>query len=818
MFRPTIRRSRIFIKFPTMRTLLISIGLLILIFFGIRATPAHASTYTYYRAITVTSTASIASGTNTNFPMLVSSTLSSWEPVADGGHIQNLCTAPNGGQEPCDLVFATSSANCNLTPLSFETESYTSSTGALIDWVNVPSLSAGTAIYACYDNASIATDQSHPSSTWNANYGAVYHLGNGNGLSLLDSTFNGESLTNQGAVAGTTGQIDGAGSFSGSNELYASSTVATSFGNNITLEAWVFATSISNGADDIITKFDGCDSSQDYFFYTNGGVFFYYDCAAQNSLGVTLPLNTWTDAVLTINNASATLYTNGNLASVTTLAGGTNTNVGNASVFDVGSYDINGGEFWQGTIDEARMSSVVLSPSWILTDYNNESSPATFYSLGSETLLGGGGSSSPPGINSSSTDFFVRGGPGSIFGNSQSTDFEDFNDGEVLALPIMQSTDFDIISGIIRPIFQPVKPTYTQIHYQWRNDNGSETSASSATGGIEDTTLTGLAQNTSIRVRMEITNAGGTIFSYAAQSFQLQYGELSTTCSAISSWTVVGGAGATWSMYNSSNLTDGANTTDIATSTGGLIDMNHTFIVSNAGVKTTTSTVTAILVPSDSFIETEFDVQALSSSTPGATYCFRMTNTGSATNFSYAQYPEATLSSGSQSITLTLNTSTVNLPALGPGIAVSATTTATVNITGSPDGYTMDIQRNSATSTLASSSITFPDATVWNPSSTSCAAGIGNATATLGQNFSFRVESSTTSANYCSFWWGASDSGGTAMYAGVPSTTQPIVYSTSTASQNGTTTVQILYSANAPVSQKATSYTGGVTITVLANP
>ncbi|HUC01596.1 MAG TPA: hypothetical protein VMA75_01695 [Candidatus Paceibacterota bacterium] len=433
----------------------------------------------------------------------------------------------------------------------------------------------------------------------------------------------------------------------------------------------------------------------------------------------------------------------------------------------------------------------------------------------------------PPGLSSApcdtlltdfcSTDFFVRGQVGSVLGNSNSTDFSVRYSAQVLALPLMTSADFEITSGVLVPVFKAVKPAYTVAHYQWRNDNGSETGATSATGGIEDSALTGLQQSTSIRLRMEVTNSGGTIFSYSPQSLQLQYGTLSTTCSAISSWTVVGAAGSVWSMYNSTNLTNGANTTNIATSTGGVADANHTFIVANAGVRTTTSTVGAIAIPSDSFIETEFDIEALTSSTPNGTYCFRLTNAGSATNFVYSNYPQATVASA-QSITLTLNTSTVTLSGLAPGIAVSATTTATVNVSGATDGYTLEIQRNSATSTLASSSITFPDFVSWKPTSTVCAPGIGNAATATGNTFSFRVASSGTTASYCTFWWGSNDSAGTAMYAGIPSTTQPIVYSTSSASQNGTTTISIIYSANAPLSQKATGYTGGVTITALANP
>src|SRR5205823_956562 len=100
---------------------------------------AASNGYQFYRSITVTSTASVASSTLTNFPMLVSSTISSWATTGNGGKIQNLCTAKNGGKEPCDLVFATSSGNCNATPLNFETERYVSSTGELADWVNVPS-------------------------------------------------------------------------------------------------------------------------------------------------------------------------------------------------------------------------------------------------------------------------------------------------------------------------------------------------------------------------------------------------------------------------------------------------------------------------------------------------------------------------------------------------------------------------------------------------------------------------------------------------------------------------------------------------------
>jgi hypothetical protein len=38
-----------------------------------------------------------------------------------------------------------------------------------------------------------------------------------------------------------------------------------------------------------------------------------------------------------------------------------------------------------GKFDEVRFLKIALTPSWILTEYNNESSPSTFYFVGNET-------------------------------------------------------------------------------------------------------------------------------------------------------------------------------------------------------------------------------------------------------------------------------------------------------------------------------------------------------------------------------------------------------------------------------------------------
>ncbi len=419
-------------------------------------------------------------------------------------------------------------------------------------------------------------------------------------------------------------------------------------------------------------------------------------------------------------------------------------------------------------------------------------------------------------FNSTSTDFFLRGDVQSIGGRTTSTDFIIFNNGAVDALNLATSTDFQLIPGLIRALFQSPAPTYTLIHYHFRFDNGTEQTASSATNGIEDVALTNWAQSTSTRLRVEISNTGGTIINYTSQQFRIEYGLLSSSC-ASSSYSAVTSTGA-WTMFNSGNLNDASDTTNIAVSTGGVLDTNHTFLTPNGGVRDSSNQTGALSLPlpSDSFAELEYDIQAVASSTPGATYCFRVTNAGSATSFAYSQYPQITLVGGAQSISLVISTTTVNLPGLAPGTPITGTSTATVTLTGGTHGYSLQIQRNSSTSTLSSSTTPFPDYASWNPSSTNCTSGEGNATTTPGKTFALRVQQTGTTANYCSFWWGASDASGTALYAGVPTSTVTIVNATST--NNGTSTSTILYRADVPSTQKATNYTGLVTITVLANP
>jgi hypothetical protein len=41
------------------------------------------------------------------------------------------------------------------------------------------------------------------------------------------------------------------------------------------------------------------------------------------------------------------------------------------------------GEYFTGSIDEVRVSSIARSAAWIAAEYSNQNSPSTFYTVGS---------------------------------------------------------------------------------------------------------------------------------------------------------------------------------------------------------------------------------------------------------------------------------------------------------------------------------------------------------------------------------------------------------------------------------------------------
>ncbi len=254
------------------------------------------------------------------------------------------------------------------------------------------------------------------------------------------------------------------------------------------------------------------------------------------------------------------------------------------------------------------------------------------------------------------------------------------------------TTDATLTSGSSAPSSARALPgtttlvgaVLTQSRYHFRADNGTEAAATSLTGGNENTALTNVSQNTPVRIRMEVSNEG-TITS-PNTALRLEFGTKISTCSAVASWTDVGATLGAFDMFASANLTEGGNTTNIATGIGGVTDDNTTFKTPNASVKDTSSQIATTTFLSTNFIETEFSVKQTANAAYDTTYCFRLSNAGTALQ-AYTAYPELTTSPERdfeiQRGVANFSATSVTLTAGVDYIAPSASTSAFVRITNS---------------------------------------------------------------------------------------------------------------------------------------
>ena len=326
-------------------------------------------TYAYQATFTINHT-KVPNTDQANFPVLISGTYSQMATVANGGYVTNA--------SGYDIVF-TADAACS-SKLNWETESY-SPNGQVIFWVNVPVVShtADTVFYACIGNSYIITDQSNKAGTWNSGYAAVYHLDE-LAFPYLDSTANGRTSRyaspNGYFPSSTAGFIGGGLSFNinGSQQGVGFDEILSGSGP-ASVTAWVKAVSgqpaviwdgrAGNGVG-MCLSVNASDGKPNLTFTPpNAGISGITSIADGN----------WHYVAGTYNGSNASLYVDGSLvasAVVTGVSFG-----GNWSYMGV-TYN-----FVYGTsaTDETRLSTVPLSADWLATEFNNESSPGTFYSL-----------------------------------------------------------------------------------------------------------------------------------------------------------------------------------------------------------------------------------------------------------------------------------------------------------------------------------------------------------------------------------------------------------------------------------------------------
>lgn len=328
----------------------------------------------YYSGISIKS--GQVPSTQTDFPVLVSQIDNRFKTIGNGGHVNN----SNG----YDIrPYLDSSLG---TQLSYELERYNASTGEVVMWVKVGSLtSLSTPIYLGYGDTSLTIDGSS-NAAWSNNFTNVYHLKDGTTLSVADS-LNANNGINNGVTA-TTGKVDGAGGFvSASSQYIAFSSWSPAIA--ITMSAWMKGTTFPNDYNGVITQGSGGSDQNAFFVKSTGKIYVKFSATvpiAYDGTGShTLSTGTWYFLAFTYSS-SAGLVGYVNASSDNTVAANGNI-LATSTAFDIGRQRSTSSRYFNGVIDEARICSTARSADWITAEYNNQNDPSLFETLEAEQTV-----------------------------------------------------------------------------------------------------------------------------------------------------------------------------------------------------------------------------------------------------------------------------------------------------------------------------------------------------------------------------------------------------------------------------------------------
>jgi hypothetical protein len=135
----------------------------------------------------------------------------------------------------------------------------------------------------------------------------------------------------------------------------------------------------------------------------------------------------------------------------------------------------------------------------------------------------------------------------------------------------------------------------------------------------------------------------------------VQYAVKSGSCAASTGWQTANSENGAWRIADAAGLASGDATTDSA----GLTNGGTTFVASEQ-VEGSTVNTSGLQLGSNEFTEVEFGLRPTVAAQDGATYCFRLANDNSASNFTYSGYAEATLAGSTVQVTASSATLTRN--------------------------------------------------------------------------------------------------------------------------------------------------------------
>ena len=371
---------------PTRSGILMPLMIALCLLLNCTTATAQPAGYAYGKRVSIQ--ASRISGSQTNYPVLISVTDPDLRTVANGGRVRS-----GSGY---DILFTLADG---VTVLSLQIEKYVALTGQYVAWVKVPAISSSsnTILGMYYGKAGVGVNPS-TTAVWDANYMGVWHFN----LSVTDGTSNARTLTNVGTT-NFAGSIIGDGRQLNNNPFVASSSGACKYlqlpnnilgaVSNFTFEGWVYLDDNTTSWERV---FDFGQSTTVNMFLTssittNGIKRFSITSSGnageqQTSSAATTGMTAWHHFVVTLDNTSntSTLYFDGAVDATNTgvTLRPSNMSVDNANYFGKSQYAADNCLY--GKFDEFRLSNIVRSTNWVQTSYNNQVSPTTFTLMGAE--------------------------------------------------------------------------------------------------------------------------------------------------------------------------------------------------------------------------------------------------------------------------------------------------------------------------------------------------------------------------------------------------------------------------------------------------
>ncbi|MHA2324716.1 MAG: LamG-like jellyroll fold domain-containing protein, partial [Promethearchaeota archaeon] len=348
--------------------------------------PPNANYFNRYKVIQINHTKVNGSSTLNNFPLLIS--------LLDSDLHRQVRSDGN------DIKFAMD-GNWLDHEIELFNKTYSGSQAQLISWVRIPSLSpfTDTLIYIYYGNSTMGA-QENPSGVWDSSYKGIWHLSEDPTETIYDSTSNNNDGTTSGSMNSNdqiNGQIDGSLDLDGINDYVTTNYAGITGSNARTISFWMNTSSLDDrdiisygsfGANRFIIRIDEISGGGSWVI------------RLEMKDATTLREQVWSTHVADGNwhyvvvaipqnvDISQTLaYIDGQLDTIDQTLGSGTANSGSGGIYNFQMAYYMNKEYFNGTLDEVRVSNTNRSADWITTEYNNQYDPDGFYTLSERFLV-----------------------------------------------------------------------------------------------------------------------------------------------------------------------------------------------------------------------------------------------------------------------------------------------------------------------------------------------------------------------------------------------------------------------------------------------